>query len=130
MQTPKSLLLALAAAGLAGSASAPSAEFANVFVPELAAADGALCRKPGLTGSPAFLRLAQAAQASPQKRTEISPAAPAAAQAVRGSERAGDAPLFQGLGTRGLKITTSSAAARQYFDQAYRLAWGFNHDEA
>ena len=129
MKTPKSLLLALAAAGFAGSASAPSAEFANVFVPELATAD-TLCRKPGLTGSPAFLRLAQATQASPQKRTEISPAAPAAAQAVRGSERAGDAPLFQGLGTRALKITTSSAAARQYFDQGYRLAWGFNHDEA
>jgi tetratricopeptide (TPR) repeat protein len=130
MHTPKSLLLALAAAGFAGSASAPSAEFSSVFVPELAATDGMLCRKPGFTGSAAFLRLAQAAQASPQKRTEISPAAPAAAQAVRGSGRAGDAPLLPGLGTRTLEITTPSNAARQYFDQGYRLAWGFNHDEA
>jgi len=130
MNARKSLLLALTAAGFAGSASAPSAQFASVFVPELALIDGALCRQPGLTGAPALLRLAQAAPANAQKKTEISPAAPAAANAVGAATSEADPPLLQGLGTRTLRITTKSGKARQYFDQGYRLAWGFNHAEA
>jgi tetratricopeptide (TPR) repeat protein len=35
-----------------------------------------------------------------------------------------------GLGNATIKVTTSSKRAQQFFDQGYRLAWGFNHDEA
>ena len=127
MHARKALLLALAAAGLAGNASAPSAQFANVFVPELAVIDGGLCRQPPGTNSMPLLRLAQAA---PRKKTEFSPAAPAAAEALAGPATAGDPPLMSGLGSRTIKITTSSKLAQQYFDQGYWLAWGFNHAEA
>ncbi|HET7158413.1 MAG TPA: hypothetical protein VFI62_05425 [Burkholderiales bacterium] len=129
MRTRKTLLMALSVAGLAGSAAIPLAQSTTVFVPELALIDGALCRAPGAAGFP-LVRLAQATQDTPRKKSEISPAAPAAAQAASGSAPADDPPLIQGLGTRTIKITTSSRAAQQYFDQGYRLAWGFNHAEA
>jgi hypothetical protein len=129
MPKHKTLLVALAAAGLAGSASAPHAQFANVFVPELAMIDGALCRMPLASGLP-LVRLAQAAQDKTNKKTEISPAAPAAANAASGAARLDEPPFLQGLGTRTMKITSSSKRAQQFFDQGYRLAWGFNHDEA
>lgn len=129
MTTRKTLLLALSAAGLAGSTAVPLAQSVNVFVPELAAIDGALCRAPR-AGGLALLRLAQAAQDAPRKKTEISPAAPAAAKAASGQAPADDPPLMRGLGTRTMKITTSSSLAQQYFDQGYRLGWSFNHDEA
>ena len=35
-----------------------------------------------------------------------------------------------GLGTATMKITTASVLAQKYFDQGYRLGWGFNHAEA
>jgi tetratricopeptide (TPR) repeat protein len=127
MHARKALLLALAAAGLAGNAPAPSAQFANVFVPELAVIDGGVCRQPVGTNAMPLLRLAQAA---PQKKTEFSPAAPAAAEALASPATAGDPPLMAGLGSRTIKITTSSKLAQQYFDQGYWLAWGFNHAEA
>jgi len=130
MNARKSLVLALAAACFAGSASAPSAQFASVFVPELAVIDGAMCRQPGIAATPGMLRLAQAVPVSARKKTEISPAAPAAAQAVPGTATEANPPLLQGLGTRSIRITTRSKKARQYFDQGYRLGWGFNHDEA
>ena len=40
------------------------------------------------------------------------------------------AQLFDGLGSYHRKISTSSAAAQQYFDQGMRLMWAFNHDES
>ncbi len=40
------------------------------------------------------------------------------------------ARLLDGLGDFHRPITTSAAAAQQYFDQGMRLAWAFNHDEA
>src|ERR1700693_4441782 len=43
--------------------------------------------------------------------------------------KAGEPP-FQGLGTHSRKITTTSAAAQQYFDQGLAFLYGFNHDEA
>ena len=125
MHTRKKLLLALAAAGLSAGAAAPFADSGEVFVPELAAMDGAFCRAPGAAGFP-LVRLAQAAT----RKTEIGPAAPTAAQAVSNRAAGGDPPLMQGLGTRTIRISTSSALARQYFEQGYRLAWAFNHDEA
>ena len=43
---------------------------------------------------------------------------------------AGAVPLFEGLGDHHMPVTTSNAAAQQYFDQGIRLVYGFNHDEA
>lgn len=40
------------------------------------------------------------------------------------------APLLQGLGDYHFPITTSSAEAQRYFDQGFRLTYGFNHREA
>jgi tetratricopeptide (TPR) repeat protein len=39
-------------------------------------------------------------------------------------------PLFEGLGTHGRKVTTSSADAQRYFDQGLAFLYAFNHDEA
>ena len=52
MHANKALMLALAAAGLAGSANAPLARSDGVFVPELALIDGAICRPPAANGLP------------------------------------------------------------------------------
>jgi tetratricopeptide (TPR) repeat protein len=41
-----------------------------------------------------------------------------------------DPPLWDGLGTLSYKITTTRAAAQNYFDQGLRLAYAFNHAEA
>jgi tetratricopeptide (TPR) repeat protein len=124
----KTLFVALGAAGLASSAPAPLAQSADVFIPELATIDGALCRAPGAGGFP-LLKVAHAAHAKPRKKTEISPATPAAVDATAAAAPADDPPLMKGLGTRSIKVTTSRLA-QQYFDQGYRLAWAFNHDEA
>src|SRR5688572_29453644 len=126
----KAIVTALAAAVFGGASMAAHAQFANVFVPELAMIDASLCRAPGAGGAPALIRLAQATTDAPKKKSEVSPAAPAAAKAVPATAQPDDPPLMSGLGTRTTKITTSSQLARQYFDQGYRLAWGFNHDEA
>ena len=121
MNARKPLYLAMLAAGILASDGLPEAQ-STVFVPELAMLDGALCVAPA-GRAPAPSLLAQAA------KTEVSPAAKAAAGAAP-PPAALDQPLIQGLGTRGLKITTSSKAAQQYFDQGLRLAWNFNHAEA
>lgn len=39
-------------------------------------------------------------------------------------------PLFDNLGTVGMKISTANPKAQSYFDQGLRLAYGFNHAEA
>lgn len=39
-------------------------------------------------------------------------------------------PLFEGLGSTGRKVTTSSADAQRYFDQGLCFLFAFNHDEA
>jgi tetratricopeptide (TPR) repeat protein len=129
MHKTRTLLIAIAAAGLAGTASAPHGQFANVFVPELATIDGAICSAPRSAGYP-LVRLAQAAYEAPKKNSEISPAAPTVARTVSKAGVVDEPPLMTSLGTRTIRITTSSGLARKYFDQGYRLAWGFNHDEA
>src|SRR5207248_8296349 len=96
---------------------------AQVFVPELAMLDGALCVSNAARAPTAPLIIAQAA------RTEVSPAASAAAAAAAPGASA-DQPLISGLGTRSFKITTRSPTAQRYFDQGLRLAWNFNHAEA
>lgn len=40
------------------------------------------------------------------------------------------APLFDGLGSHSMTITTDEPRAQRYFDQGLMLAYGFNHAEA
>jgi tetratricopeptide (TPR) repeat protein len=42
----------------------------------------------------------------------------------------GPVPLFEGLGSNGRKILTSSSEAQRYFDQGLSFLFAFNHDEA
>ena len=123
MHARKPLYAALLAVGIAGSDGLPEAQ-STIYVAELAMLDGALCVAPPAARLPAApLFLAQAAA------TEVSPAAKAAAATAK-PPAARDQPLIPGLGTRSFKVTTSSKAAQQYFDQGLRLAWNFNHAEA
>src|SRR5215813_2017644 len=46
------------------------------------------------------------------------------------AEWAHGARLYEGLGDFHRRVTTSSPAAQQYFDQGMRFLWAFNHDEA
>ena len=39
-------------------------------------------------------------------------------------------PLFDGLGPRSRRVTTTSADAQRYFDQGLKFLYAFNHDEA
>src|SRR6266850_2333464 len=117
----KPLVLAMLAAGLIGGDRLPEAQ-STIFVPELAMLDGALC-----TGSMASAPMQPLLLA--QMKTEVSPAAKAAAGAAPGTGVA-DQPLIAGLGTRSFKVTTKSKQAQEYFDQGLRLAWNFNHAEA
>jgi hypothetical protein len=122
MKARKPLYAAMLAAGIIASDGLPEAQ-SNIFVPELAMLDGALCVTPSARAPAPPLLIAQAA------RTEVSPAAKAAAAAAP-PRAALDQPLIPGLGTRSFKVTTSSPGAQQYFDQGLRLAWNFNHAEA
>jgi tetratricopeptide (TPR) repeat protein len=42
----------------------------------------------------------------------------------------GGVPLYEGLGGRTRKVTTSSPEAQRYFDQGLAFLYAFNHDEA
>src|SRR6266850_2685104 len=117
----KPLVLAMLAAGLIGGDRLPEAQ-STVFIPELAMLDGALCTGAMASAPMQPLLLAQ-------MKTEVSPAAKAAANAVTGSG-VSDQPLMPGLGTHSFKISTSKKQAQEYFDQGLRLAWNFNHAEA
>ena len=121
MLARKPLVLAMLAAGLIAGDRLPEAQ-STIFVPELAMLDGALC-----TGTMASAPMQPMLLA--QMKTEVSPAAKAAASAAPGAGVA-DQPMIPGLGTRSFKITTKSKQAQEYFDQGLRLAWNFNHAEA
>ena len=121
MPIRKPLVLAMIAAGIIVSDGLPEAQ-STVFVPELAMLDGALCT--GQMAATPFQPLLLA-----QMKTEVSPAAKAAASTAKPAAAA-DQPAIPGLGTRSFKITTKSKEAQQYFDQGLRLAWNFNHAEA
>jgi tetratricopeptide (TPR) repeat protein len=122
MPLRKPLVLAMLAAGLIAGDRLPEAQ-STIFVPELAMLDGALCVDGAARAPAPPLLIAQAT------RTEVSPAVKAAAKGAAPAA-ASDQPLIPGLGTRSFRITTSSKAAQQYFDQGLRLAWNFNHAEA
>ena len=62
-------------------------------------------------------------------RTEV-PEAELQATAPNAAFADNDPPLWNGLGTLSYKITTTSGAAQNYFDQGLRLAYAFNHAEA
>ena len=124
MLRSKPLVVAMAAAGLFAAEGLTQAESRDVYVPELAVVDGALCAGP--LKQPGRQLLLQLAQAKP---TEVSPAGAAAAAAAPARAET-DPPLMPGLGTHSYRITTKSRLAQQYFDQGLRLAWGFNHAEA
>jgi tetratricopeptide (TPR) repeat protein len=49
---------------------------------------------------------------------------------VAAAEPAAKPPLFEGLGSFGRKIATSSPEAQRYFDQGLCFLYAFNHDEA
>ena len=121
MLARKPLVLAMFAAGLIAGDRLPEAQ-STIFVPELAMLDGALC-----TGTMASAPMQPMLLA--QMKTEVSPAAKAAASAAPAAGVA-DQPMIPGLGTRSFKITTTSKQAQEYFDQGLRLAWNFNHAEA
>ena len=96
MTPRKPLFLAMAAVGAVAAVALPVARSETVFVPELALIDGAVCRMPQ-GRSPLLLRLAQAASTGSTKKTEISPAAPAAvtpAVAMSTSARAPTSPAM------------------------------------
>ncbi len=50
--------------------------------------------------------------------------------ASRQDQGVGPVPLFEGLGSNGRKIRTSSREAQRYFDQGLSFLFAFNHDEA
>jgi tetratricopeptide (TPR) repeat protein len=70
----------------------------------------------------AVLSVARADTTAPDQH---SPALPATV-----ADWARGARLFEGLGSYHRAVTTTSAAAQQYFDQGMRLLWAFNHDES
>ena len=42
----------------------------------------------------------------------------------------GRPPLYEGLGSMTMMVTTASKEAQAYFNQGWILTWGFNHAEA
>ena len=57
-------------------------------------------------------------------------ASPIQAEEQNGASTNGAAPLFEDLGTYHRPITTKSELAQRYFNQGFRLVYGFNHNEA
>ncbi len=56
--------------------------------------------------------------------------APAAESNIAPQATEKKVPLFEGMGPHQRKITTASAEAQRYFDQALNWTYAFNHDEA
>lgn len=62
--------------------------------------------------------------------TELGPFGQRVPGAVDRGLQPGDPPLFEGLGTLAMPVTTASPRAQAYFDQGLRWAFAFNHAEA
>jgi hypothetical protein len=87
--------------------------------------DFALCQTRTTSVAPmthGMIRLVAAQTEVPQARSNA--ASPALAFADS------DPPLWDGLGSLTYKVTTSSKAVQDYFDQGLRLMHAFNHEEA
>jgi tetratricopeptide (TPR) repeat protein len=54
----------------------------------------------------------------------------AAALPALGQSAPDDVPLFEGLGSHGRDVTTTSPDAQKYFNQGLAFLYAFNHDEA
>lgn len=74
--------------------------------------------------------LAVTAAAHEQPKTELFKPGVSYAAGKAGEISSGRPPLYEGLGTMEMPVTTKSAEAQAYFDQGLRLAWNFNHAEA
>ena len=114
----KLLLLSLAAAGLLTywlfEGRTSDAAQASPPVPAVQ-----VCSSGAVAGSP--MRLARAETA------------PFTLESIPQPSRDEDAslpPLFDGLGSLGMRVSTDSVEAQAYFNQGLRLAFAFNHAEA
>ncbi|MFC6486398.1 tetratricopeptide repeat protein [Nitratireductor sp. GCM10026969] len=74
--------------------------------------------------------LAVTAAAHEQAKTELFNPGVSYAAGNAGEAATGRPPLYEGLGTMAMPVTTKNEEAQAYFDQGLRLAWGFNHAEA
>jgi tetratricopeptide (TPR) repeat protein len=70
-----------------------------------------------------LLLLAAASSLAGEQTDDPKPATTASALQTR-------EPLFEGLGPRTRRVTTTSAQAQRYFDQGLKFLYAFNHDEA
>lgn len=85
-----------------------------------------------LAGSLMFATSLLAVTASAHEKPKTELFKPGASHAAASGDRAdaGRPPLYEGLGSLTMPVTTKSKAAQAYFDQGLRLTWGFNHAEA
>jgi tetratricopeptide (TPR) repeat protein len=84
----------------------------------------------GLLAGVAMIATAQAHDpATPERGAELFQPGTAGA-AVNAAAATGRPPLYEGLGSSSMPITTANPAAQAYFDQGMMLAWAFNHAEA
>nr|MBA2351093.1 hypothetical protein [Burkholderiales bacterium] len=106
----------------------------------LAGIGGPLCL-PGGRERKTFLKLALESgltekvaprnELKPVDNTQIpAPANSASADEASSATDAGDARLYDNLGTLHWRITTRDPRAQQFFDQGLRLTFAFNHEEA
>ena len=127
MNLQRILTIALAAAGLISVAGAAPRDrhdgAAPFFDPVLSERQG-FCLPNGTDGH-ALLRYYQKLA-----KTELGPF-PTRTDAAGDTPYAqAEPPLFENLGTLGMKVTTANPRAQAYFDQGLRLAYAFNHAEA
>ena len=121
--TPRRIVFALAACGLATSALliadrvGVGRTVGETYDP-LLSESGRACG-PALSGQPGVLKALLVAQAEP-----------AAARPASAQGNGGDVRLYKDLGTLHWPVSTKNARAQAFFDQGLRLAFGFNHAEA
>ena len=102
--------------GARETAAAQSADIVAALI-DPARTDALLCRPP-------------AKAAGPTAGAVIMAAAVNAATAGRDAAEPARPPLWQGLGTYSIAISTPFDAAQRYFDQGLRFVYAFNHAEA
>jgi tetratricopeptide (TPR) repeat protein len=116
--------LTLGAAAVAGALALPANQRGAAAIPfDPILSTGVQC-VPQADRSRALIAALQKGAA----KTETGPFAPPATTAD--VQDPADPPLWEGLGTASMKITTSSTKAQAYFDQGLRLAYAFNHAES
>jgi tetratricopeptide (TPR) repeat protein len=119
LETTTTPAQAATASNLKVAATSPTPAFDPAFY---------LCHTPSATMSAAAMGAIRSMQLA-QAQTEVPPAEIKAAVPTPGFVDI-DPPLWKGLGTVSMPITTASADAQKYFDQGVRLTYAFNHLEA